>query len=105
MENTVAHELIHAYDQCRAGKRMNWSDVRQHACSEVRAANLSGDCHWVNEVMRGKVFAGLKGHHRKARETRRIVGGDESKVSRGETRRGDCGGGVRAVFQRYRAVR
>ena len=44
MENTVAHELIHAYDQCRAGKRMNWSDVRQHACSEVRAANLSGDC-------------------------------------------------------------
>ena len=70
MENTVAHELIHAYDQCRAGKRMNWSDVRQHACSEVRAANLSGDCHWVNEVMRGKVFAGLKGHHRKCARRR-----------------------------------
>lgn len=70
MENTVAHELIHAYDQCRAGKRMNWSDIRQHACSEVRAANLSGDCHWVNEVMRGRVFVGLKGHHRKCARRR-----------------------------------
>ena len=45
MENMLAHELIHAYDQCRGGKKMNWLDVRQHACSEVRAANLSGDCH------------------------------------------------------------
>jgi inner membrane protease ATP23 len=25
---------------------MDWMDVRHHACSEVRAANLSGDCHW-----------------------------------------------------------
>ena len=41
-----------------------------NACAEVRAANLSGDCHWVNEVMRGKVFAGLKGHHRKCARRR-----------------------------------
>ena len=32
---------------------MNWLDVKQHACSEVRASNLSGDCHWVNEAFRG----------------------------------------------------
>lgn len=44
---------------------MNWLDVRQHACSEVRAANLSGDCHWMNELMRGRVLFDLKKHHQK----------------------------------------
>ena len=65
MENMLAHELIHAYDQCRAGKKMNWLDVKQHACSEVRAANLSGDCHYVNELMRGRVLFNVGGHHQK----------------------------------------
>ena len=37
----------------RRNKNMNWLDVKQHACSEVRASNLSGDCHWVNEAFRG----------------------------------------------------
>ena len=63
MENALAHELIHAYDHCRAGGKMDWLDLRQHACSEIRAANLSGDCHWVNELMRGRVFFGIKKHH------------------------------------------
>ena len=45
MENLLAHELIHAYDDCTR-RQMDWMDVRHHACSEVRAANLSGDCHW-----------------------------------------------------------
>lgn len=45
MENLLAHELIHAYDDCTR-RKMDWMDVRHHACSEVRAANLSGDCHW-----------------------------------------------------------
>ena len=35
---------------------MNWLDVKQHACSEVRASNLSGDCHWLNEAFRGYGF-------------------------------------------------
>ena len=30
-----------AYDHCRA-KNMDWTDCRQHACSEIRAASLSG---------------------------------------------------------------
>ena len=42
-ELTLTHELIHAYDHCRA--YMNWSNCVHHACSEIRAANLSGDCH------------------------------------------------------------
>lgn len=28
------------------GQDTNWKDPQYLACSEVRAANLSGDCHW-----------------------------------------------------------
>ena len=48
MENMLTHELVHAYDHCR-NKNMNWLDLKQHACSEIRASNLSGDCHWVRD--------------------------------------------------------
>jgi inner membrane protease ATP23 len=41
IEQALTHELIHAYDHCRA-KNMDWMDCRQHACSEIRAASLSG---------------------------------------------------------------
>jgi inner membrane protease ATP23 len=64
MENMLTHELVHAYDHCR-NKHMNWLDVKQHACSEVRASNLSGDCHWVNEMFRGYAFAGFANGHQK----------------------------------------
>jgi len=47
---TLVHEMIHAFDQCRA--RVDWCDCRHHACSEVRAAALSGDCNWLSEVSR-----------------------------------------------------
>jgi inner membrane protease ATP23 len=39
---TLTHELVHAYDHCRA--YVDWTNCVHHACSEVRAANLSGDC-------------------------------------------------------------
>ncbi|KAK9802816.1 hypothetical protein WJX73_000295 [Symbiochloris irregularis] len=50
----LAHELIHAYDHCR-GKDIDWTNCEHHACSEVRAANLSGDCHWWQEFRRGNM--------------------------------------------------
>jgi inner membrane protease ATP23 len=34
MEHTVVHELLHMYDH--AVFNVNWSDLRHHACSEVR---------------------------------------------------------------------
>jgi Peptidase M76 family len=34
LRNTIVHELIHAYDQCRA-KDMDWSNCKHIACSEV----------------------------------------------------------------------
>ena len=39
VEQILAHELVHLYDQCVA--RVDWSDLRHLACSEVRAANLA----------------------------------------------------------------
>jgi len=33
MENTLVHELVHMYDHCKF--KVDWSDLRHHACSEV----------------------------------------------------------------------
>uniref|UniRef100_A0A6G1RMF8 Mitochondrial inner membrane protease ATP23 n=1 Tax=Hypotaenidia okinawae TaxID=2861861 RepID=A0A6G1RMF8_9GRUI len=60
MNRVVTHELIHAFDHCRA--HVDWfNNVKHLACSEIRAANLSGDCTLMNEIARFKF--GLKGHH------------------------------------------
>ncbi|XP_048863368.1 mitochondrial inner membrane protease ATP23 homolog [Brienomyrus brachyistius] len=60
MNRVVTHELIHAFDHCRA--HVDWFDNLRHlACSEIRAANLSGDCSFGNELSR--LNFGVKGHH------------------------------------------
>jgi inner membrane protease ATP23 len=51
IESTMVHELIHAFDDCRA--HVNWTDLKHHACTEIRAANLSGDCSFTQEFARG----------------------------------------------------
>ncbi|ORZ38125.1 peptidase M76 family-domain-containing protein [Catenaria anguillulae PL171] len=53
LEETMAHEMIHALDHCRA--KLDWDNCLHHACTEIRAANLSGDCRWSNEWMRGNM--------------------------------------------------
>ncbi|GMH69543.1 hypothetical protein TL16_g05185 [Triparma laevis f. inornata] len=50
---TLSHELIHALDQCRA--KTDWSNLRHHACSEIRASNLSGECGYGVELLRGNM--------------------------------------------------
>uniref|UniRef100_A0A0W0EZP0 Mitochondrial inner membrane protease ATP23 n=1 Tax=Moniliophthora roreri TaxID=221103 RepID=A0A0W0EZP0_MONRR len=51
MEHTMAHELVHLYDQCKFN--VDWNNLRHHACSEIRANNLSGDCRYTRELRRG----------------------------------------------------
>jgi len=51
IEATMVHELVHAYDDCRA--HVDWTDLKHHACTEIRAANLSGDCSFSQEFARG----------------------------------------------------
>ncbi len=40
VHSTVLHELLHAYDDCRAQPQggLDWTNCHQHACAEVRAA-------------------------------------------------------------------
>eukprot|EP00602_Paraphysomonas_sp_CaronLab_P002203 CAMPEP_0185029548 /NCGR_PEP_ID=MMETSP1103-20130426/15916_1 /TAXON_ID=36769 /ORGANISM="Paraphysomonas bandaiensis, Strain Caron Lab Isolate" /LENGTH=174 /DNA_ID=CAMNT_0027564341 /DNA_START=136 /DNA_END=657 /DNA_ORIENTATION=- len=52
-EKTLAHELVHAYDQCRA--KLEWKNCMHHACTEIRASNMSGECNWWHELLRGHV--------------------------------------------------
>ncbi|KAJ1553155.1 Mitochondrial inner membrane protease ATP23, partial [Nowakowskiella sp. JEL0078] len=49
--DTLTHELVHAYDYATVEYQTN--NCLHHACTEIRAATLSGDCLWTREVMRG----------------------------------------------------
>ncbi|XP_065886297.1 mitochondrial inner membrane protease ATP23 homolog isoform X2 [Dysidea avara] len=55
----LTHELIHAYDQCRA--HVDWDNIDHLACSEIRAANLSGDCFFSKENF-GRLRFGWRKH-------------------------------------------
>ncbi|KAK5820470.1 hypothetical protein PVK06_025517 [Gossypium arboreum] len=55
----VIRHLIHAYDECRASN-LDWRNCAHHACSEIRAGHLSGDCHYKREFLRG--FMKIRGH-------------------------------------------
>ncbi|KAF2308423.1 hypothetical protein GH714_009512 [Hevea brasiliensis] len=59
VNQVVIHELIHAYDDCRAAN-LDWATCAHHACSEIRAGHLSGDCHYKRELLRG--YVKIKGH-------------------------------------------
>lgn len=64
---SVTHELIHAYDHCRA--KVEATNCSHIACTEVRAANLSGDCDFGVEVSRSLALiargGGLGGHQQR----------------------------------------
>lgn len=55
----LLHELIHAYDDCRA--LINWSNCEQLACAEIRASALSGECDFKNERRRKNVDSKIVG--------------------------------------------
>ncbi|XP_021513194.1 mitochondrial inner membrane protease ATP23 homolog isoform X1 [Meriones unguiculatus] len=70
MSRVVTHELIHAFDHCRA--HVHWfTNVRHLACSEIRAASLSGDCSLMNEILRFRF--GLKQHHQTCVRDRAVL--------------------------------
>ncbi|SLM39408.1 mitochondrial inner membrane protease atp23 [Lasallia pustulata] len=48
LEDTMAHEMVHAYDHLRF--KLDWRDNLRHAaCAEIRASSLSGECRWSRE--------------------------------------------------------
>ncbi|KAK4520201.1 uncharacterized protein ATC70_008332 [Mucor velutinosus] len=50
-EHTMVHEMVHMYDHHKFN--VDWNNLKHQACSEVRAASLSGDCRWTREIQRG----------------------------------------------------
>lgn len=82
MNETLTHELVHSYDYCRA--ELDWNDLQHLACTEVgtlhmwlgpscyvegpilfsqiRAANLSGECFFWKETFARLKF-GWRKHH------------------------------------------
>lgn len=46
---SMVHELIHAVDMCRT-KMDPINNCIHLACTEIRAENLSGECHWLREL-------------------------------------------------------
>jgi mitochondrial inner membrane protease ATP23 len=84
---TLAHELIHAFDHARA--KVDWTSARHHACSEIRAASLSGDCDFKREWDRFGGFRDIRARHQecvKRRATLSVSGNpnctvDEAKAA------------------------
>ncbi|KIY44629.1 hypothetical protein FISHEDRAFT_50843 [Fistulina hepatica ATCC 64428] len=52
LEQSMVHEMMHFYDNCRF--KVKWDDLRHHACSEIRANNLSGDCSFLRQLRRAE---------------------------------------------------
>ncbi|KAJ7589681.1 peptidase M76 family-domain-containing protein [Mycena floridula] len=69
MESSLAHELIHMYDHCKF--KVDWGNLRHHACSEIRANSLSGDCRFTSELRRGSV--GFSKNHQACIRRRAVV--------------------------------
>lgn len=51
-ERNIRHELIHAFDDSRGF--VESADCTHQACSEIRAARLSGDCFAGEEAKKGR---------------------------------------------------
>ncbi|QSL64755.1 hypothetical protein MERGE_002057 [Pneumocystis wakefieldiae] len=56
MEDTLVHEMIHAH----------------HACTEIRATSLSGECRWWREFKNGTINTFRK-HHQECVKRRAIL--------------------------------
>ncbi len=60
VHDVLTHELIHVYDDCRAN--VDWDNLQHVACSEIRAASLSGECYFSKETF-GRLRFGWRKHH------------------------------------------
>ncbi|CAI6337132.1 unnamed protein product [Periconia digitata] len=46
-EDTMAHEMVHAWDHLKF--KVGDDNMKHHACLEIRAATLSGECRFTRE--------------------------------------------------------
>ncbi|KAI0015935.1 peptidase M76 family-domain-containing protein [Xylariomycetidae sp. FL0641] len=53
LEDTLAHEMVHAWDHLRW--KVDWvgeKSLKHAACTEIRASMLSGECRWAREALK-----------------------------------------------------
>ncbi|KAI5950509.1 ATP23 [Candida margitis] len=48
LEDILTHELVHVYDYMKFN--LNYNNLRHHACTEIRASMLSGECRIWAEI-------------------------------------------------------
>lgn len=48
LEDILTHELVHAYDFLKF--KVDLTNLKHHACTEIRASMLSGECRIFNEI-------------------------------------------------------
>lgn len=82
-ERNLRHELIHAFDDARG--IIESADCLHQACSEIRAARLSGDCFMSQEARKGR-FNFFDGGQKCVRR-RAIMAVDRNPVCRGFSER------------------
>jgi len=68
LELTAAHEMIHAYDALTV--KLDVSNCHHHACTEIRASSLSGECGMLNQFMTGHY--GFTKYHQKCVKRRAV---------------------------------
>ncbi len=49
IDAALTHELIHAYDHCRAAD-LDWSNLDHHACSEVQPPPIARNLAIINSL-------------------------------------------------------
>lgn len=67
----LTHELIHTYDYITVENDI-YNNPYTHACTEIRAANLSGDCTYPRELRRGHIFS-INNHHNQCVRRRALL--------------------------------
>ncbi|KAK3579056.1 hypothetical protein CHS0354_029914 [Potamilus streckersoni] len=69
--NVMAHELLHAFDACRA--KVDFSDLQHLACTEIRAANLN-HCYFLSAWETGIAYPwNFKEKHRECVKNKAIL--------------------------------
>ncbi|SCU87892.1 LAMI_0D07910g1_1 [Lachancea mirantina] len=80
LEDTMAHELVHYFDNLKW--QVDWLNLKHHACSEIRASSLSGECRFSQEfARRGFGFKINRGHQEcvRRRATLSVLGNPNCK--------------------------
>ncbi|CUS23353.1 LAQU0S09e02850g1_1 [Lachancea quebecensis] len=80
LEDTMAHEMVHYFDNLKW--QVDWLNLKHHACSEIRASSLSGECRFMQEFSRRGLGFKVSGGHQECvrrRATLSVMGNPNCK--------------------------